>query len=297
METIGVSTACFSASFPRLRRDPLGSAERLLKPDLELLATQRAVRKLSLAGIELAYRRGVGVGRVYLRVLTIHGPVFASFKDGWEQARTTKSLVHRAIGLFIPLLFGWDFRRTDELARHFRAFHIIHAGTAIKLRERRDRLLSRQRSQWLIEADWAEWKGGRPPERGVWKPEEVISLADRLGMGILLDTSRAQIMGLSLGKTLEAYGDRVKALHISGAVAGQSEDGGLALFPEAATERNRRPYERSLAEIRELLESIRDRDLPLIIELSFTTRRMGPKEGVRRSVEFIRDALANIGQV
>ena len=116
-------------------------------------------------------------------------------------------------------------------------------------------------------------------------------------MGTLLDTSRTQIMSLPLRETLEAYGKRVKALHISGAVAGQSEDGGLALFPEAATERNRSAYRRSLSEIKELLQSVRGRNLPLIIELSFTTRRGDPEEGVERSVRFIRDALANIGQV
>jgi len=297
---LGVSTASFSAAFPELWKDPPRSVRRLLNPNLELLAAQKAARKLSLSGIELAYRRGVRTSLIDCPLLTVHGPMFTGPKSGLEQARTARSLVFKGLGLLTLLLFGWDFQRTDMIAGTFAALHVVHAKTVAKLHERRDNSLllpHLRRSAWLIEPDWVEWEEGRPPKHGFWRPEEVIPLAKTFGTGILLDTSHSQIMGLGLREVLEVYGDQVKALHLCGAVAGQIEDGGLALYPEAATEANRDAYRRSLGEIGELLQTIRGSGLPLIIELAFTARRMGPWEGVARSVEFVRDSLEKIGQV
>lgn len=296
---LGVSTSSFSASFPELRENLLRAVRKLLNPNLELLAAQEAARKLSLSGIELAYRRRTKTSLISCSVLTVHGPVFIGLESGLEKAKAAKSLVHKSVGLLV-LLFGWDFQRTDQVAKLFGAFHIVHAKTVVNLNERKDKLLlfpHQRQSSWLIEPDWVEWEGGKPPGRGFWKPEEVIPLAEKFETGILLDTSRTQIMGLGLRETLEAYGDRVKAIHLSGAVAGHPEDGGLALYPEAATEANRDAYKRSLGELREFLQTIRGSDLPLIVELSFTTRRMDPWEGVARSVAFARNSSAKIGQV
>lgn len=297
---LGVSTSSFSTAFPELRKDPLRSVRRLLDPNLELFAAQKVAHKLSLSGIEFAYRRGMKADLASCLVLTVHGPVFTGFEDGLEQAKNAKSLVHKGVGFLMPLLFGWDFQKTDRIAGTFSAFHIIHAGTLVKLHERKDDLLHfsrRRQSDWLTEPDWVEWEDGRPPERGFWRPKDVIPLVRKFRVGILLDVSRTQIMGLPLRETFEAYGKRVKAIHLSGAVAGQIEDGGLALYPQAATEKNRQIYEKALGEIEELLQSIRACDLPLIIELSFTTRRMDPWEGVTKSVEFVRDSLEKVGQV
>lgn len=295
---LGVSTVCFSASFPKMRKNPYRAAKRLLNPNIELNDTQEAVRMFGLNGFELAHRRGM-TGQVRQSVFTVHGPVFAGLKSGLRQALTARSSVHKGIGLVMPLIFGWDFGTTDQLASERGASHIIHAKTVQELRSQRSIFLdpAKRKAVWLIEADWAEWVEGRLPDRGIWRPQDVIHLANKWRMDVLLDTSRTQIMGLALRETLEAYSSRVKAIHLSGAVAGQANDGGLALYPEAATEANRVSYRRSLGEIREFLQMIRSLEIPVIIEVSFTTRRIDSQEAVARSVNFATEALANLGQV
>lgn len=253
-ERIGISTGTFMDISSPLREGGKILAAKLsgeiYAPEIE--RTERAAKKLGL-GIELIYRVGSEnclpkLKTLSPKVLQIHGPIHRSAIDAILQGQNeyrdnspVTALKYALFSFFIArFMLGTvkdDMPRVINLVLELGVDRVVvHPWAA--------QYITRRSSNFPIgiEPDFRRLKESK---YFIWETEEVISIANRLGAGIVLDVSHTVISTNSLesiSKTYEKYKKApggVIAIHFSVAIPGDTREeillkgtGAMPLYPD-----------------------------------------------------------------